>query len=86
MANVKLTTKSRYYCGGYFVFVKICQRGKNDCCEEEIVKNGIDGFNGGDIIENKLKKCSTFMTSHINDMLEAKLTGWGEKEVRFNHF
>ena len=85
MANAKLTTKSGIACGGYFVFVKICQQSTKDCCEEQVVKNGILGFSGGDTIMNKLKKCSAFMASHIKDILEAELTGWNEIQVKLNH-
>ena len=85
MANVKLTTESGKACGGYFVFVKICQQSTKDCCEEQVVKNGKIGFSGGNTIMNKLKKCSEFMASHIKDILEAELTGWNEIQVKLNH-
>ena len=85
MANVKLTTKSGSSCGGYFVFVKICQQNTDNCCEEQIVKNGKVGFDAGDVITNELKTCSEFMESHTRDILEANLTGWNEIVVRFNH-
>ena len=85
LASVKLTTLSGQSCGGYFVFVKICQQSTKNCCEEQIVKNGKIGFHGSDDILNELKKCSAFMASHITYPLEAELSGWKEIEVRFNH-
>ena len=85
LANVKLTTISGQSCGGYFVFVKICQQSTKNCCEEQIVKNGKIGFDGSDDILNELKKCSAFMASHITDILEADLAGWNEIDVKQNH-
>ena len=85
MASVKLTIKSGLSCGGYFVFVKICQQSTENCCEEQIVKNGKIGFHGSDEILNELKKCSSFMASHITDILEADLAGWNEIDVKQNH-
>ena len=85
LANVKLTTISGQSCGGYFVFVKICQQSTKNCCEEQIVKNGKIGFHGSDDILNELKKCSAFMASHIKDILEAELTGRDEIQVKLNH-
>jgi len=73
-----LTTKSGLSCGGYFVFVKICQQNTDNCCEEQIVKDGKVGFVAGDVITNELKTCSEFMESHTRDTLEANLTGWNE--------
>ena len=80
-----MTTKSGTSCGGYFVFVKICQQNTDNCCEEQIVKNGNVGFSKGDDITNELKNCSAFMASHIRDTLEAKLTGWNDIEVNFHN-
>ena len=51
---------------------------ENDCCEDEIVKNGDDGFDSGDTIESKLENCAKFVFAPTIDNLTVTLTGWNE--------
>ena len=54
---------------------------ENDCCEDEIVKNGDDGFDAGDTIESKFENCAKFALAATFDNLTVKLTGWNELTV-----
>jgi hypothetical protein len=79
LAAIKLTTKDGISCGGYYLFAQICSAEQNGtCCEEEIVKNGNTGFEGGEIIQTKLQNCTDFIDLHIEEDLTIKLEGWNE--------
>ena len=87
LATIKLTTASGISCGGFYVFAKICKENgiENDCCEDEIVKKGDDGFSGGDIIESKFDNCAKFALAPTLDNLTVYLTGWNELNVSLKY-
>ena len=87
MADLKLTIKKGISCGGYYVFAQICSEEQNrTCCEEEIIKNGDTGFQGGEIIQTKLQTCTDFIATHFEEDLTIKLEGWNELTVSQRNF
>ena len=55
-----------------------------DCCEEEIIRRGDDGFDAGTTIQTKLKgDCTTAKIDVRSDNLKIKLSGWGWYNVSF---
>ena len=55
-----------------------------DCCEEEIIRRGDDGFAAANTIQTKLKAdCTTAEIDVRSDNLKIKLSGWGWYNVSF---
>ena len=87
LAALKLTIKKGISCGGYYIFAQICSAEQNRiCCEEEIVKNGDNGFEGGETIQTKFQNCNDFIALHIEEDLTIKLEGWNELTVSQKNF
>ena len=56
-----------------------------ECCEEEIVKDGDEGFHAGDTLDTKLNKDCTTATANINPenaTIKLRLSGWHYSYVR----
>ena len=82
IADANLTTESGISCGGWALFAQICA--DKDCgnsCEEQIIEDPTKGFSGGTTILAKLKYCSDFISSNIEEYLFVKLTGWNDITV-----
>ena len=55
-----------------------------NCCEEEIIRRGNDGFTMGDTIQTKLKAdCTTAEIDVRSDNMKLRLSGWGYYNVSF---
>ena len=50
---------------------------RKDCCEEEIIQRGDNGFKGGDTIQTKLSRdCKTANINPESAKLKIRLSGW----------
>ena len=78
-----MTTNTGTSCGGYYIFAKICKANTtdSDCCEDEIVNNGDDGFDAGIILQTRLQNCNDFRISPREEDFTIKLSGYNEQEV-----
>ena len=76
-----MTTNTGLSCGGFYIFAKICKINTTDCCEDEIVNNGDDGFSAGIILQTRLQNCTDFMISPREEDFTIKLSGYNEQEV-----
>ena len=86
--NIKLTTNTGTSCGGYYIFAKICKANTtdSDCCQDEIVNNGDDGFDAGIILQTRLQNCNDFRISPREEDFTIKLSGYNEQEVSTDIF
>ena len=85
MPNIKVQVEKGVNCGAIRVFARICQNGTTDCCEDEIVNKGNNGFDAGllydvAILEAEMRNCANLEPDSAID-LTVQLSGWKDLNV-----